>query len=266
MTQESTNQLLNQHSATKLEQRCVQCQTPVTTRFCGHCGRRVHQRSLLVDTALHTAQVLTNIDGRWRRTLRDLYLRPGLLLNRYLTTERHLYANPILMLLVISSLSVLLMNLMYGDLDFGTTNERLSSLVNALVNYSGYLAILSNVFTATLSKWLYPAASWSDRFVLLTYAAVFAGINGMPLGLLAAALQYDVNNWLIWCSQLTCCWVFWHYHSSMPRAIAMLVLSTLSFLLLSTLIGMCFGVYLAYADTLEPLRQLPILLGLQPQY
>ena len=46
----------------------------------------------------------------------------------------------------------------------------------------------------------------------------------------------------------------------------MLVLSTLCFLQISTLIGVCSGVYLAYADTQQPLRQLPILLGLQPLY
>ena len=159
----------------------MQCQTPITTRFCVHCGHCVQQPSLFVDTALHTAPALTYINGHWRRTLRDLYLRPGLLLDRYLTTERQ------------------------------------SSLLNELVNFSGYLAILSNMLTATLAKWLYPTASWSDRFMLLTYAAVFAGIHALPLGLLAAALQYDVNNWLICCGQLTCVGCFGTFNARCHR-------------------------------------------------
>lgn len=246
---------------------CVQCQAPVTTRFCGHCGRKVNQTSLLLDSTLHTAQVLTNIDGRWRRTLWDLYRRPGQLLQRYLGGERHLYANPVLMLLVLTSLSVLLLNQLKIDVVGAEVDGPLAALTRQIITYSGYLLVLSNMLTAVLTRWLYPQSRWSDRFVILTYASVFSSLNSVPLMLLAYQLGQDViSTPLLWLSYVTPCWIFWDYQRSLPRAVAMALLSLMLFWLLSALVGACVGIYLVMAEELAPLGLLPVTLGWQMVY
>lgn len=241
---------------------CVECQAPVNTRFCGHCGRKVHQGSVLVDTAMHSVQVLMNIDGRWRRTLRDLLLRPGQLLQHYLAGERHLYANPVLMLLVLTSLYILVMDLLRVDYSDYGADENLTQLIQTILVFSGYLAVGSNAITAWLSGWIYPAAKWPERFIVLTYASVFSCFCSFPLLLIAYLAQENVvTTPLMWLSSLAAAWVLWGYQTSIKRVLAMVLLNIGIFILFVMLIAMFAGVYVTLEAELAPFRQMPNLLS-----
>lgn len=240
---------------------CVECQSPVSTRYCGHCGRKVHQGSVLVDTAVHSVQVLMNIDGRWRRTLRDLLLRPGQLLQHYLAGERHLYANPVLMLLVLTSLYVVTMDILHVDYSDYSDDEQFIRLMQTIFVFSGYLAIGSNAITAWLSGWLYPASKWPERFIVLTYATVFSCLCGFPLMLLAYLMQQDLATTpLMPLSSLAAAWVLWGYQPSIKRTFAMFLLNIGIFLLFVMLIAMFAGIYVTLEAELAPFKQMPDIL------
>lgn len=246
---------------------CVECQAPVSTRYCGHCGRKVYQSSVLMDTAVHTAQVLMNIDGRWRRTLRDLFLRPGYLLTRYLSGDRHLYANPVLMLLVLTSLSVLLMELLQADFNHVSDDQRLIRLMQWLVMFSGYLAVVSNIVVAWLSRRFYPTTKWPERFIVLSYASAFSTLIALPLMLLAYFLGHDLTNtYLTWLSILAGSWIIWSYQGSIKRTLAMLVLSFVVFMLFVFLISFTMGIYVSLEADLSQFRELPQLFSQAPIY
>jgi len=246
---------------------CISCQAPVTTAFCGHCGRKVQQHSVMLDTAVHTVQVLMDIDGRWRRTLRDLFLRPGELLQLYLNGQRHLYANPVLMLLVLSSLTVALIEFLKVDYYQYSSDERLVELVQSVTMFSGYISIVSNLITAMLSRPLFPGTLWSERFVVLTYASVFSGLISLPLLLLAYFLGHDLSHsYLSWVGLVSACWIYWSFRPSFKRVIQIFVLNFVVFMLFFALLGLGAGIYVVFEAKLAPLQELPQLLYPEPLY
>ncbi|MFN6971755.1 MAG: DUF3667 domain-containing protein [Rheinheimera sp.] len=246
---------------------CVSCQAPVTTPFCGHCGRKVQQHSVMFDTAVHTVQILMNIDGRWRRTLRDLFIRPGQLLQLYLNGQRHLYANPVLMLLVLSSLTLALTEFLKVDYYQYSSDERLVELIQSITMFSGYISVVSNLITAMLSRALFPGTLWSERFVILTYASVFSGLISFPLLLVAYLLGHDLSNsYLSWVGLLSACWIYWSLQPSVKRVIQIFVLNFVVFMLFFTLLGIGAGIYVVAEDLLAPLQHLPQLLNPEPLY
>ena len=244
---------------------CVECKAPVTTRFCGHCGRKVHQRSALIDTALHSVEVLMNIDGRWRRTLGEMFRRPGQLLRQYLAGERHLYANPVLMLLVLTSFYVLLMDML--QIEYGQTgeNERLTQAVQSLTVFSGYFAVGANVLTAWCSRWIYPTTTWPERFIVLTYASAFSGLLSIPLLLLAYFLEHDLlRSPLTWLSTLAGAWILWGYQHSVKRTLAMLLVSYIVLTCLMFALGFLIAIIVLLLPDFQKAQALPLLLSPQP--
>lgn len=258
------NRVEPQIPATRL---CVACQAPVTTRFCGHCGRKVHQSSVLLDTTVHTAQVLMNIDGRWRRTLSGLCLRPGQMLQRYLAGERHCYANPVLMLLVLTSLQLLAIGQLQPEYNQYSADEKLNRLFQWLIVFSGYVVVGSNVVTAWLSRRCIPDTTWTQRFVVLTYTSVFTSLAAFPLMLLAHLFGHDLtSSYLMWLGHLAGGWILWGYRRSIKSTLWTLLLSFVCLILCIGLIGFFVGLYLELETDVVLIRQLPQLLTQQPIY
>ena len=246
---------------------CVSCQAPVTTRFCGYCGRKVQQHSVMLDMAVHSLQVLMNMDGRWRRTVADLFLRPAELIHRYLHGERHLYANPVLMLLVLTSLSILLLDLLQVDYHQYSSNDRLVELIQWVTVCSGYLSVGANLLTARLSRRFYPDTDWSGRFVMLTYASVFSTMIAFPLMLIAFLLGHDLtSSYLMWVGQVSACWIYWSFRPSVASVIKLFILNFVVFMLFFALVGIGAGFYVEMESILSPVKNLPQLLNPEPLY
>lgn len=236
---------------------CVDCQAPVTTKFCGHCGRKVYQRSVLVDTALQSVQVLMNIDGRWRRTLRDMFMRPGQLLQNYLKGDRHLYANPVLMLLVLTSVFVVLVEIFQIDYGQYDHDEQLSRAINWLLVFSGYFSVASNLLCAWVSHWVYPGTKWPERFIVLSYASVLSSLCTFPLLLLSYGLNNDLSDTsLTSLSFIGGCWILWGYQPSIKRTLAMLLTSLLVLGAAILLVGFLIGFYLAIVPDLREIQMM----------
>jgi hypothetical protein len=83
--------------------RCMNCQTPLMSTFCHHCGQR-HEPHIhsLAHFARETTENLTHADSRLWRTLWALIAKPGALTREFIDGRRARYLPPVRLYLVIS--------------------------------------------------------------------------------------------------------------------------------------------------------------------
>lgn len=86
-------------------QRCLDCGSVVTGRFCAECGQAAGVRVLAVhDVAHDVVHSALHLDSRVWRTLRTLVLKPGELTNEFIRGRRQRYLPPFRLYLVLSVL------------------------------------------------------------------------------------------------------------------------------------------------------------------
>jgi len=75
---------------------CPNCLTARTDRYCAHCGQDNRFARLGVLPLLtELVDVLANVDSRAWRTVRELTMRPGSAVRRYVDGQRVRYVNPL---------------------------------------------------------------------------------------------------------------------------------------------------------------------------
>lgn len=90
---------------------CPACGTILAGRYCHDCGQDTHQRPTpLRDLAFEAFSETNLIDGRTARTLATLAARPGKLLEAYRAGAGSLYATPIKIFVVMTTLFLLVLN------------------------------------------------------------------------------------------------------------------------------------------------------------
>jgi len=90
---------------------CRNCGEFTDTPFCANCGQknRIYKLSLR-DILSEAIEELLDVDSRLFRTLRALYLKPGLLTAEYLAGKRIKYISPVRLYLVASVIFFLLLS------------------------------------------------------------------------------------------------------------------------------------------------------------
>lgn len=95
----------NKHNVT-----CVSCGETVTGKFCGNCGEKVlnpHDRTIghFFHEFFH---VLTHADGKFLKSLKLLFTRPGFLTNEHIAGKRKKYTSPLSLFLIANLLYLLI--------------------------------------------------------------------------------------------------------------------------------------------------------------
>ena len=89
---------------------CPTCGSPVTGRFCGHCGEQrvtAHDYSVR-HFAGHAFESLTHFDFKSLRAFKALVARPGRLTREYLDGRRQRYVGPIQLFVIANLLFALI--------------------------------------------------------------------------------------------------------------------------------------------------------------
>jgi hypothetical protein len=84
---------------------CPNCGTPLTDRYCGHCGQRVTELRPTLHELVHEAlHEFSHVDGKIVRTLGLLLFRPGQLTREFFDGKRARSVTPIRLYLIASLL------------------------------------------------------------------------------------------------------------------------------------------------------------------
>lgn len=116
--------------------RCANCGAEVEGSFCPVCGQRRNVGRVGWDTVRQNIAVIWGMDSRsFSYTILQLFLRPGYLINDYISGKRQLSFPPVKMLLIVAAIAYLL--------------EKVSSMIFpevdvAVTSNSGDLGLLDN--------------------------------------------------------------------------------------------------------------------------
>ena len=76
---------------------CLNCGSAEVQNYCPVCGQKAQPTRLPLKLFFHDAiESLFNIDNRWLKTLRDLFIKPGKVTREYIEGKRARYLPPLL--------------------------------------------------------------------------------------------------------------------------------------------------------------------------
>lgn len=150
--------------------RCANCGAALSGRFCAACGQ---QRAATLDAPRVLREGLGQVldaDNAWWTTLRELTLRPGPTIRRYVAGERKRFVNPILYMLTVATLFLLAFHAIGVDLGGvqGSTAEQ-SADVQFLMGVIGYLVLVGALPVAWLMRLALRGRTVGELYVLLVY-------------------------------------------------------------------------------------------------
>lgn len=95
---------------------CLNCNSMVEGNFCSNCGQKFQPTKLPIKLFLEDAvETLFNVDNRWFKTLKDLFLVPGKVTKDYIEGKRAQYLPPLRIYLSISIVYFLLVQLIESN-------------------------------------------------------------------------------------------------------------------------------------------------------
>ncbi|MBO2008108.1 DUF3667 domain-containing protein [Hymenobacter negativus] len=141
---------------------CLNCDTPLTDKFCPHCGQSAATHRLSMGHLLHEIpHTIWHVDKGIFYTLRELLLRPGATILGYLQGQRARHFAPISLLLLVTGVtSFVAAKLHIGELaqtalDPNTVAELREANVHAsewVMRYMGWLYVAAAPFIALFAR------------------------------------------------------------------------------------------------------------------
>lgn len=209
---------------------CLNCGAPLTGRFCAACGQR---RAAPLDAPRVLRDglgQLLDVDNPWWTTLRELTLRPGPTIKRYVAGERKRFVNPIVYLLTAATLFLLVIEALGVDIG-GVQAVSAAGAQNFafLLRYVGFMVVIGALPVAWLMKLVLRGRTVGELYVLLVYGyAQLALLQALlyALGAADSAAAFAASRFA---SALFYGWVFAGYFGWRPvrAAIAGLVVYAL---------------------------------------
>jgi len=150
--------------------RYANCGTPLSDRFCAACGQA---RALPLDAPRVLRDGLGQLldaDNAWWTTLRELTLRPGPTIRRYVAGERRRFVNPILYMLTVATAFLLAFHALGVDIGSvqGATADEAANL-GFLMGSIGYLVLVGALPVAALMRLILRERTVGELYVLLIY-------------------------------------------------------------------------------------------------
>lgn len=82
---------------------CCNCHAPIASAYCPECGQKdINLERPMTDLVRELLKETFEVDGRAFRTLRTLFLQPGILTTEFLAGRRRAYTPPLRLYIVIS--------------------------------------------------------------------------------------------------------------------------------------------------------------------
>jgi hypothetical protein len=128
--------------------RCANCGAAMSGEYCSSCGQRLAERLSLPRALGEVGERLLEFDFAFARTFAGLCRRPATVVNEYIAGRRREYSNPFRYAFVITTLSVIAINLLDIDVTapgvpIETERDRAAiALVTSLMAYLFFPAIM----------------------------------------------------------------------------------------------------------------------------
>ncbi|MDQ2769476.1 MAG: DUF3667 domain-containing protein [Bacteroidota bacterium] len=180
---------------------CLNCDTPLTDRFCAHCGQPAATHRLTMGHLLHEIpHSIWHVDKGIFYTLRELLLRPGPTILGYLRGQRARHFAPLSLLLLVTGVASFLairlrLNVIAESLNTQASAELRAAQTNGAESVMHYLGWIY-VAMSPLIGWLVRRALRRTRINLAEAMVVVLYVTaaGNLLSLLLMPLFYFVKS------------------------------------------------------------------------
>tara|TARA_R110000868_G_scaffold306734_4_gene568154 strand:+ start:24419 stop:25186 length:768 start_codon:yes stop_codon:yes gene_type:complete len=135
---------------------CLNCGETVLGNYCSNCGQKFQPTKLPLKLFLEDAvETLFNIDNRWFKTLKDLFLKPGKVTREYIEGKRAQYLPPLRIYLSISIVYFLLVQWSESDQIFFINFSDDENSIGDLGTIIQYMVFFMVPFFALFTKLFY---------------------------------------------------------------------------------------------------------------
>jgi hypothetical protein len=169
---------------------CLNCDTPLTDRFCAHCGQSAATHRLTMGHLLHEIpHSVWHVDKGIFYTLRELLLRPGPTLLGYLRGQRARHFAPLSLLLLVTGVaSFLSLKLHIGEMAQTANPDAVAELRDAqthagesVMRYMSWLYVAVAPFIALFARRLLRRAGLNLAETLVAVLYITAAGNLISL-------------------------------------------------------------------------------------
>jgi hypothetical protein len=194
---------------TTASEKCLNCDQPVTSLYCGACGQINPAKRLNLKTLWFDFQSrVYGFDGMFPRTLKDLTVRPGAVAHSYINGNRVSYYGPVGYFFIMITVYLLLASLLGVDLsEFTMATSKLEGMqqgkgqmdMNASINHwvVDNMRLLSFIFALwlVLFTWLFFRKS---GYNIIESSVLIFFISGHNMWLnIVAMILYKVSGYAI---------------------------------------------------------------------
>lgn len=144
------------NSVIQKEGTCLNCGTEVRGNFCSNCGQKLQPTKLPLRLFLEDAvETLFNVDNRWFKTLKELFIKPGKVTKEYIEGKRAQYLPPLRVYLSISIVYFLLVQVIETNQIFFVNFSDDEGAVGDLATVIQYLLFFMVPVFALFAKLFY---------------------------------------------------------------------------------------------------------------
>ena len=160
---------------------CKNCNEPVNGNYCSNCGKAANLKRIDGRFIIREIASAFNAERGWLYTLKELLIRPGESIRRYITEDRSWFVKPIAFVIITSLIYTLVSN--YFHIDAKEFQAQLSVeketlvlptqilLINWIIDYNGYATLITGFFMALWVKLFFRKSGYNlfEIFALFCY-------------------------------------------------------------------------------------------------
>lgn len=151
---------------------CNNCKTPVSEKFCGHCGHPVALKRVDSHYVMHEIQHLLHFEKGFLYTIRELLLRPGRNIREFITDNRGRLVKPVIFIIITSLIYTTTAHFFHIEKEYpANANTATVSIFRWIEGHYGYANIMMGIFIAGWLKLTFRKYSYNffELLILLCF-------------------------------------------------------------------------------------------------
>ncbi|MCW3465122.1 DUF3667 domain-containing protein [Chitinophaga nivalis] len=193
---------------------CKSCNAAVADKYCGHCGNPIALKRVDSHYIIHEVQHVLHFEKGILYTIKELLIRPGVNIRRFLTEDRSRLVKPVIFLIICSLLYTLITHFFHIEKDHYVSEsiryETFAALTTWIEGHYGYANIIMGLFIGAWLKLFMRKSAYNYYEVLimlcfvigtgmLIYAlfALVQGISGKNMKLVSEVVSLLYSMWAI---------------------------------------------------------------------
>ncbi|MFD2601157.1 DUF3667 domain-containing protein [Flavobacterium suzhouense] len=176
---------------------CKSCNEPINKNFCASCGHPAVLKRVDSHYLLHEIQHVLHFEKGIGYTTRELLLRPGKTVRRFLTEDRSRLIKPIIFLIVTSLIYSTIAHFFHTEIEVPVLKDSaVFKILQWLQGHYGYASIIMGMFIAFFLKLFFRKQGYNlfEILVLLCFVMGIGMLIGSVFALIEGLAHIELSN------------------------------------------------------------------------